>query len=300
MSKEAYYFSHDANARNDEKILMLRAEHGMEGYGIYWALLEMMFESADTKLSHNKIKGMAVSYNIDITLLQNVINVAIAEGLFVSDGDKFWSESLVRRKDKFHDAKRKKSEAGKKGMEKRWGKAKKAENDNSVITNDNSVITKNNKGKESKVKESKDIYIPSPKVEDFDVCQILLDHYNTKGIIQHKSITTGMAKEIKARLKDDYTLQQLVQAIDNYSIVYLGDDYLWSYKYGLADLMRDKDVRKFIDDASPLENFKKKDSFAKQTKRNDFDLLMEGLTDGPKANAIDHPADDNLLPKHED
>lgn len=130
--KDAYYFSHDSNARNDEKILMLRAEHGWEGYGMYWALIEMMFESSDASLSLNKIKGIAVSYNIDITLLQNVINTCITEELFSTNEDTFWSESLRRRKGKYYELKEKKSAAGKKGMAKRWGI------DNSVITENKS------------------------------------------------------------------------------------------------------------------------------------------------------------------
>lgn len=152
LSKEAYYFSHDANARQDEKILMLRAEHGWEGYGIYWALIEMMFESGDSCLSHKKVKGIAVSYNIEITLLLTVINTCITEELFYSDDEKFWSESLIKRKSKYHEIKQKKSDAGKKGMEKRWGNK---DSDNIVITDDNTVITKDNKGKERKVKEKK-------------------------------------------------------------------------------------------------------------------------------------------------
>jgi len=167
--KDTYYFSHDSNARNDEKILMLRAEHGWEGYGIYWALIEMMFESADTALYHDKIKGIAFSYNIDITLLKSVINTCIREGLFVSDDDMFWSESLRRRKGKYHELKQKRSDAGKKGMAKRWG------TDNTVITDENNSnnndITNNNKVKESKGKESKgkekkinvDAPTPTPK-----------------------------------------------------------------------------------------------------------------------------------------
>lgn len=150
MTKEAYYFSHDANARQDEKILMLRAEHGWEGYGIYWALIEMMFESSDSVLNHSKIKGIAVSYNIDITLLQSVINTCITEELFNSDNEHFWSESLLRRKTKFLDSKAQKSEAGSKGMAKRWGNRQPT--DNGV---NNGVITENNKVKERKVKESK-------------------------------------------------------------------------------------------------------------------------------------------------
>jgi hypothetical protein len=151
--KEAYYFSHDANARQDEKILMLRAEHGWQGYGIFWALVEMMFESSDTSLHHNKTKGIAVSYNIDITVLESVINTCITEELFISDGESFWSDSLIKRKSKYKELKEKKSEAGRKGMSKRWGNQQK---DNTVITDDNTVITENNKGKEMKVKESKE------------------------------------------------------------------------------------------------------------------------------------------------
>jgi Txe/YoeB family toxin of Txe-Axe toxin-antitoxin module len=158
--KEAYYFSHDANARQDEKVLMLRAEHGWEGYGIFWALVEMMFESSDSTLHLNKIRGIAVSYNIPITVLESVINTCITEDLFVSDGEKFWSDSLIRRKTKYMEIKEKKSEAGRKGMAKRWGK------DNTDITDDNSVITKNNKGKESKVKESKGKEIKEKKKKE--------------------------------------------------------------------------------------------------------------------------------------
>lgn len=147
--KETYYFSHDSNARNDEKILMLRAEHGWQGYGIYWALLEMMFEAKETCLSHAKVKGIAISYNVDITLLESVINTCETERLFVSDGVIFWSESLRERKQKFLELRQQKSEAGKRGMVKRWGP------DNTVITENNKVITENNKVKESKEKESK-------------------------------------------------------------------------------------------------------------------------------------------------
>ena len=158
MAKDAYYFSHDANARNDEKIMMLRADHGFEGYGIYWVLVEMMFESSETCLYHDKIRGISAAHNIDITVLQSVISTCITEELFVSDGQVFYSESLRRRKGIFQDARRKKSEAGKKGMAKRWG------SNNTVITNDNTtnntVITKDNKGKEIKdSKLNKELYI---------------------------------------------------------------------------------------------------------------------------------------------
>ena len=35
----ANYFSHDSNARNDEKVIRLRMKHGAAGYGVYFMLL---------------------------------------------------------------------------------------------------------------------------------------------------------------------------------------------------------------------------------------------------------------------
>ena len=43
--KESFYFSHDYNAHNDVKILFLRQQLGMEGYGIYWFLVETLADS---------------------------------------------------------------------------------------------------------------------------------------------------------------------------------------------------------------------------------------------------------------
>ena len=156
--KNTYFFSHDSNARNDEKVLMLMADHGVVAYGIYWILIEMMFEASETRLSLDKIKGIAFTYSLDITLLQDVINTAITVKLFDTDDVYFWSESLIKRKEYLLEYKAKKSQAGKIGMAKRWG------TDNTVITEDNTTITKHNKLNKTKLnktkqKETKDIYI---------------------------------------------------------------------------------------------------------------------------------------------
>ena len=178
MTKNAYYFSHDSNARHDEKILMLRSEHGWEGYGLYWALVEMMFESTDTALSHGKLAGISLSLSTDIALLSAVIDTCIAEGLFTSDSEMFWSDSLRRRKSKFTEnserLRKQKSEAGKKGAAARWQKdgadtsttnEKPDESnaslgtamteDSTAIAPDSTAMTDDSKVKESKGKESK-------------------------------------------------------------------------------------------------------------------------------------------------
>ena len=47
MSKDAFYFSHDGNARNDDKMIAVRMKYGMEGYGIYFAIIERLRESCN-------------------------------------------------------------------------------------------------------------------------------------------------------------------------------------------------------------------------------------------------------------
>jgi len=42
MINKSYYFQHDYNAANDEKILYLRSIYGMQGYGLYWYFIELM------------------------------------------------------------------------------------------------------------------------------------------------------------------------------------------------------------------------------------------------------------------
>ena len=44
MAKDAYYFSHDSNAKDDPKCMLLIEELQLEGYGIYWILIEVLRE----------------------------------------------------------------------------------------------------------------------------------------------------------------------------------------------------------------------------------------------------------------
>ncbi len=84
----------------------------------------------------------------------------------------------------------------------------------------------------------------------------LFDHYCSKNIVNHQKLSEPMKRAINARLKD-YSFDELKKAIDNYAIVFASDEYWFTHKYPLADFMRDKDIRKFVEEADPLSNFKK-------------------------------------------
>ena len=72
--KDAYYFSHDSNARNDHRIMKLRMDLGMEGYGIYWAIIEMLREQANYTLPIDSIELISYEIRSDSINVEKVIN----------------------------------------------------------------------------------------------------------------------------------------------------------------------------------------------------------------------------------
>ena len=97
MTKDAYYFSHDANARHDPKMIRLRSKLGMEGVGIFWCIVEMLRESGDYKLSLNDCDGIAYGLHCRVAIAEAVVKDF---DLFEIDGDKFWSNTLLQRMEK--------------------------------------------------------------------------------------------------------------------------------------------------------------------------------------------------------
>lgn len=115
--KQSFYFSHDSNARNDIKIVRLRRQLGMEGYGIYWCLIEILRETADYRLPFEAIEDIA--YQIDAAK-EKVETIVKTYGLFTLDKDHFFSLRLIRSMELYNNQKKTLSEAGKKGMKTRW------------------------------------------------------------------------------------------------------------------------------------------------------------------------------------
>lgn len=157
--KEAYYFSHDSNARHDPKITAMRGVYGSEGYGWYWMLIEMMRESEGYKLdlkSKYTWNAFALQLHCDSNRIEEFVNDCIQEfSLFEADDCHFWSPSLLRRM----EFREQKSKARSKAAKARWDKEKRASNDTPVDAENMQMHSKSNanamQGKESKVNESK-------------------------------------------------------------------------------------------------------------------------------------------------
>ena len=145
MKSNTYYFSHDYNAANDTKILFLRHQLGMEGYGIYWYLIEQL-ANAGGKLPLELIPVLAMQMHCTDVKVNGVL---MNFGLFTIVSGEFWSERLAHHL----ELRLKLSESGKTGANNRWG---------------NRVAIGEANAKESKVKEIKEKEIKVNKINIID------------------------------------------------------------------------------------------------------------------------------------
>jgi hypothetical protein len=112
MKSSTYYFSHDYNAANDTKILFLRHQLGMEGYGIYWYLIEQL-ANAGGKLPLELIPVLAMQMHCTDVKVNGVL---MNFDLFTIESGEFWSHRLQEHL----ELRLKLSQSGKAGANNRW------------------------------------------------------------------------------------------------------------------------------------------------------------------------------------
>lgn len=130
MQKPSFYFTHDSNARNDIKIIRLRRQLGMEGFGIYWAIIEILRETTNFRLPVSAIDDIAFDINVSKEKAEAVV---MSYGLFTLESDMFYSERLLRNMEIYQSTQARLSEGGKRGMAKRWANKDKGNQNGMVL-----------------------------------------------------------------------------------------------------------------------------------------------------------------------
>ena len=110
--KETYYFSHDYNARRDTKINALIRKHGMLGYGVFWSIIEDLYQNNNSMPCDYEL--IAYDLRIDADKVKSIITEF---DLFVIEDGNFGSKSVEDRLDKRSE----KSKKARDNARKRWG-----------------------------------------------------------------------------------------------------------------------------------------------------------------------------------
>ena len=92
MKKDAYYFPHYSNSRNDSKLIKLRRVLGIEGYGIYFMLLEVLRDQTEFTFSISGVEDLAYEWHTSKEKIYSVINDF---GLFEINEQSFRSKKLI-------------------------------------------------------------------------------------------------------------------------------------------------------------------------------------------------------------
>ena len=148
-AKDVYYFSHDCNARNDEKILAMRSVYGLEGYAMYFMIVEVLREQNDYKLKITKYiwNTLAMQMNTDASKVQKFVDDCVSEFQLFEVSDNFlYSKSLIKRMGLFKEI----SEIRSKAAKKRWENANDMQNE--CKSNANANQMQSNKTKLNKTK----------------------------------------------------------------------------------------------------------------------------------------------------
>jgi hypothetical protein len=150
--RDTYYFSHDYNTRTDSKIKRLIARHGMTGYGIYWAIVEDLYQNANALPTD--YESIAFDMRTDIPTLTSIVNDF---DLFRVDTNSFGSMSVQRRLDEREEKSTKaRDSAVRDGIRMRTHCKRKAK----------AMLLKERKGKRNERKRKKVSIPPPPLIED--------------------------------------------------------------------------------------------------------------------------------------
>ncbi|WP_071146285.1 DUF4373 domain-containing protein [Bacteroides ihuae] len=102
--KNDQYFPHDVTAHYNIKLLRLKADKGLEGYGVYWCLLEYLRMQKNYSMPFSLLPALAREFGLSTEYLSDIIQ---KYDLFVLDDEQYFSSRGLSKRMKPLDEKRK-------------------------------------------------------------------------------------------------------------------------------------------------------------------------------------------------
>jgi hypothetical protein len=140
MSKKDNWFKHEYGARNDDALLILGVKFGFEAKGLFWDIVERMYQNGDGSFDKNNLQKIADLNNTSLERIEYLFSELVNIGLFFEQDNLFYSKFVLNELNYFKYRKEEISEirsvSGSLG-----GRPRKEENQK--------------KGNESKTKQSK-------------------------------------------------------------------------------------------------------------------------------------------------
>jgi len=194
MKKDAYYFPHYSNARNDRKIMKLRRILGLEGYAIYFMLLETLRDQTDFKFPIASIPELEFEFRTSKEKIMSVVNDF---DLFTIDGNVFYSIQQVAYLQPYLQ----RTEQARLAAVTRWNKAKSMQKQCVSIANDYAKRGEERKGEkkreEKKIGEKRKIVMPFHSEKFHEKWELWKEYRKEAHNFSYKSIISEQAAIMK-------------------------------------------------------------------------------------------------------
>ena len=109
------FFKHEIGARYDLKVQNLIAEYGIAGFGLYWYIVEMMYDN-EGYLPREQYKSIAFALHTDANLVSNVLQSELF--CYSEEKDSYYSERIIKELSHMQDV----SEQRRNSVNSRWKK----------------------------------------------------------------------------------------------------------------------------------------------------------------------------------
>ncbi|MDX9918243.1 MAG: DUF4373 domain-containing protein [Gudongella sp.] len=204
-SNDAFYFPHDCKLADCQDILFLKNDLGMEGYGIFWSLLELLTQQPGYKCPMSLAPILAKRLETEeVKILAVIKNYNLFE---FDKNNNFSSVYLNGKMVKVNQIAKKRREAGLASAKKRVeiktiaSSASVQQMFNTCSTNAEQVLDKCSTIKEKKIKEKEikeNIFIKPSLIEIEDYCrhrsnkidpEKFFNHYQSRGWCMGKNNT---------------------------------------------------------------------------------------------------------------
>lgn len=156
------------------------------------------------------------------------------------DDEKLINRKMEEVREEQENYRKSQKESGKRGAEKRWKKDSDPNGDPIGDPNGEKIALQSSS---SNIFINKYIYS-------------LFEKWNSLKILQHRDIEK-FKPNLKSALKN-YKPEEIEKAMDNYALVYRGDEYFWSYKWGLREFLQ-RGIDRFIPTNFTASDFKRKE-----------------------------------------
>ena len=254
------HFKHGIMASQDARFIRLLSDYGAEGYGVYWMIVELLYQIDGSCIDFQTLKTYIGSKCKEETMM------AVVEeyGLFniSPDGSSFYSQSILDEKERSMTARKKMSRGGSNGMKTRWN-IRKAEVENEEEHKESiPPMGHDEQCVEQRIEEEEtDIDFSKPSTQE-----VVIEKWNkifegTRQLYRGLTLDHISFQRLKETLDAGYSIEELEEAFN----IARNDSFNWLLK----DVLKQDNIQRLLVSKEKKEEAKNEKQQWSTTPKND-------------------------------